>query len=806
MIKNYLKIAWRNTIRNRIYTAINVLGLALGLCACIVIYAIVKYEFSFDTFHPDKDRIYRLMGDATESTGEKLHFGKLPMPLSQAVRAELPGLDAVAAVSPYTVKVSVPNGGKPAKHFDGPGTVIVEPQYFSIFKCNWLSGNLTSALKAPFTVVLTESRARQYFGNELPDKIIGKQVVYDDSLRVTVTGIIADWKKNTDLSYTDFISFSTTKSSFLKKTINPDSWSEGNMSTWVFVKLSAGTRPGQLTARMAGLVKRHADPKMKLAPWLEPLTDIHFNADVVENGIRTAHKPTLYSLVAIALFILILAVINFVNLATAQSIRRAKEVGVRKVLGSSRSGLIFQFLTETLLLTVFAVFLAVSLVKPVLSTFSSFIPPGITFHFFSPSTCIFLFLITVITSLLAGFYPAKVLSAYLPVKSLKGEGAHRGSEKWFLRKGLIVFQFTASLIFIISAIVINSQLRFTRSKDLGFTADAIVTIGTPWGDSLSKVRVLAQKIKQVAGVSKVGLEWLPPMTENSRGMRIKFKSTDLKETGVTQVAGNEDIIPLYQIKLLAGRNLMHSDSAREFVINETLSKLMGCRKAQDAIGKMLYWNNKLYPVVGVAADFHSTSFHDPITPLCIVNRPERESTLAVKLVAKGKQSNSIKATLSQIEKVWAQVYPAGAFDYKFYDESIALLYKKDQQTARLTYTAMAITIFISCMGLFGLVLFTAEKRTKEISIRKILGANAANIAIMLSRDFILLVVIALFIASPIAWYFMSQWLRGFAYRINISLWVFIVAGLGAIFIALITTGFQAIKAAIANPVKSLRSE
>jgi len=289
-------------------------------------------------------------------------------------------------------------------------------------------------------------------------------------------------------------------------------------------------------------------------------------------------------------------------------------------------------------------------------------------------------------------------------------------------------------------------------------------------------------------------------------MRIKFKSTDVKETGVAQMAGNEDIIPLYRIKLLAGRNLMHSDSAKEFVINKTLSQLMGCKTPGEAVGKMLYWNNKIYPVVGVVADFHSSSFHEPIIPLCIVNRPDREATLAIRLVAAGKQSNSIKTTLSQIENIWKKVYPAGTFDYRFYDESIALLYEKDQQAAILMNTAMAITIFISCIGLFGLALFTAEKRAKEISIRKILGASAANIVAILSKDFVLLVTIALLIASPIAWYFMSRWLQGFAYRINISLWIFILAGAGAIFIALITIGFQAVKAALVNPVKHLRSE
>jgi ABC-type antimicrobial peptide transport system permease subunit len=506
----------------------------------------------------------------------------------------------------------------------------------------------------------------------------------------------------------------------------------------------------------------------------------------------------------IALFILILAVINFINLSTAQSIRRAKEVGVRKVLGSSRTSLVFQFLTETLLLTVFAIVLAVSLVKPVLTAFSAFIPTGVTFNLFNPSTLIFLGLVTVITSLLAGLYPAKVLSSHTPALSLKGAGVQKGSEKWLLRKGLIVFQFTISLVFIIGAIVINSQLRYARNKDLGFTADAIITVETPRGDSLSKIRVAAEKVKQLSGVNRVALAWATP--GDARGMRIKFKSTDVKEIGVGQVDGDENLIPLYQIKLLAGRNLAHSDSVNEFVINENLSDLMGYKKPDQAIGKTIYWFNKPYPVVGVVADFHSSSLHDPIVPVCIINRVEREGTLTIKLAAKGKQFNNLKATLTQIEKAWKSVYPAGTFDYRFYDESLARAYQKDQQTATLMNTSMSVTILISCIGLFGLVLFTAEKRAKEISIRKILGASVSNIATMLSKDFIELVFIALLIASPIAWYVMSKWLQSFAYHINISLWIFLLAGLGAILIALLTVSFQAIKAAIANPVKSLRSE
>jgi len=812
MLKNYFQIAWRNIARHKVYTSINVLGLALGICACIIIYLIASYEFSFDSFHPGKKRIYRVMGDVTENTGNRLHFAKLPFGVTQNGKSELTGIDDVAGVIPYNAGITVPNGSE-EKHFGSnvagshyTTTVIAEPEYFEIFRYKWLAGNAATALDAPLKVVLTEKKAHQYFGDQRLSEIIGKQIIYDDSLVVTVSGIIKDWSGNTDLGFTNFISSSTLQTSYLASRIDTYSWGEPFMNTWTFVKLSKETTTAKLNDQLQALVKKHAGNDVKLSLWLEPLSGIHFNDDVIENPIRTADKPTLYSLITIALFILILAIINFINLSTAQSIQRAKEVGVRKVLGSNRTRLIFQFLSETFMLALFAVIFAILLVDPVLKAFHSFIPDGVTFHLLNPSTIVFLVVLTIITSLLAGLYPARVLSSHLPVLSLKGSGIQRGGEKWLLRKALIVFQFTISLVFIIGSIVIANQLKYSREKNPGFNSDAIITVSTPRGDSLSKISVLAERIKKLSSVSNVALQWLPPMTDNERAMQLKFKDTDEKEIEVGQVAGDENFIPLYQIKLLAGRNLHHADSVKEFVINESLLKFLGYKNPQEAIGRILYWNDKPYPVVGVVADFHTASFHDPINPLCIINRPEREGSLAIKLATTGKHSGAIQAVLSQVEQAWKKIYPAGTFTYQFYDESIAMLYKKDIQTAMLINTTMLITIFISCIGLFGLILFSTAKRAKEISIRKVLGAGIGNIVFMLSKDFVLLVIIAFVIASPVAWYFMDQWLQGFAYRVNISGWMFLSAAIAAIFIALTTVSFQSIKAATANPVKSLRNE
>lgn len=807
MLKSHLKTAWRNITGHKGNAFINVLGLALGISVCIVIYLVTSYELSFDIFHPDKQRIYRILGDITESNGDKTHFASVPNPLALTARQELSGLDAIGGIIPYRATISIP--GQSSGRFDNPTpglTGIAEPSWFTIFHYDWLAGNPSTALNDPFTVVLTEDKARLYFGAGPLEKMLDRIVVYDDSLRVRVSGIVKDWNRNSDLAFTDFISAATIHSSFLKNSLNSESWGVGDRTTWVFARLSKGTTPGALNAQLTALIKRHGQPGEKLNFSLEPLSDIHFNANVVESSIRTAHMPTLYALMGIAVFILLIAAINFINLATAQSIRRAKEVGVRKVLGGSRASLIAQFLIETFLLTFLAVILAAFLVNPILTAFHSIIPPGVSFHPYDPSTLAFLLSVAVGTSLLAGLYPAKILSAYVPALSLRGSGIEKGGGKWYLRKGLIVFQFTVSLVFIIGSLVIAGQLNYTRHKDLGFRTDAIITVSTPWGDSLTKAKVAAGKIRQLSGVSRVALEWLPPVDRNPRGMSIKLSSADSKSISVGQVAGNEDFIPLYNISLLAGRNLAPSDSVKEFVINESFSRIMGCRSPEQAIGRMVYWNNTPYPVVGVVADFHGSSLHEPIRPLCIINRVEREGNLAIQLASKGENADAVNRLIARIKTTWKSVYPAGTFQFSFFDESIALLYEKDRQTAALMNTAMFITIFISCIGLFGLAMFSAETRTKEIGIRKILGASVANIAMMLSKEFVMLITLAALIASPVAWYFMNQWLADFAYRISIHWYIFVLAGLSVLFIALATVSYQSIRAALMNPVKSLRTD
>jgi putative ABC transport system permease protein len=811
MLRNYLKTSLRNLTKHKVSTLINLFGLTLGITACLVIYLITNYELSYDTFHSDSGRIYRLVGETQYGASSEKHpVGFVPNAVPKAIREEISGLETVAAFHNISSDVLIPNGKEKPKRFEGSRhdeLVVVEPQYFDMFRYEWLAGNPKTALREPFKVVLSEPKARTYFGNIPLDAMLGKEVIYDDSVRVSVAGIVKEWAQPSDFNFTDFISFATIRASKLKQSINLDQWTDIWSASQAFVKLPPGATPEQFTAQFQRFGKTHftKDMELQFTPALQPLSDLHFNDDYDDNYSRKAHLPTLYGLMAIAAFILLIAAINFINLATAQSAQRAKETGIRKVMGSSRANLIFQFLSETALLTLIAVLISLLLVNPILSLFQTLTPEGLTVNLFSWKTLTFLLFVTITTSLLSGFYPSWMLSSYVPALTLKGQTTSKGGEKGYLRKGLIVFQFTVSLVFIIGTLMVSRQLNFMRNKDLGFSTNAIISI-RPGRDD--KGLVLAQKIKQLAGVERVTMEWFPPMGEAFMVTKLKYRDSKNKkevEMDVSAKVGDEHFIPLYQLRLVAGRNYLKSDSLRELVINETYAKALGFKKPADALNKLISFQDKAYPVVGVVADFHEQSFHEKIGPVFIANMPQARN-IGIKLATRGKQVGDLKTTLASLEQTWQSVYPDRKFEYTFLDDSIAKLYEKEQKTGQLVNMATAIAILISCMGLFGLATFTAQQRTKEIGVRKVLGASVASIVTLLTKDFLKLVFVALILASPLAWWAMNRWLQDFAYKVDLDWWVFALAGILAIGIALVTVSFQSIKAALTNPVNSLRSE
>ncbi len=818
MIQNYIKLALRNLYKHKTSTLINLLGLTLGVTTCLAIYVVTSFELSYDTFHPDSGRIYRLVGQSKfNKTDVFKPLGFVPRAVPKAIEAEVTGLETVARFHNIESGVEVPGGSGEPKRFerrnmdtDKAQIVLAEPQYFDIFQYKWLAGNPKTALKEPNSVVLTEKKARLYFGDLPLSDIMGKEVVYRRDIRTTVTGIVQDWAQNTDFTFTDFLSESTIGSSAFKREINLEEWTDVWSASQCFVKLSPGTTAAQVNTQLAAFAQKHfgqaaGTRDFIFIPALQPLSDVHFNEDYRDNYSRKAHLPTLYGLMGVAIFILLIAAINFINLTTAQSAQRAREIGMRKVLGGSRGSLMLQFIGETLILTLLAAGMSLLLVPQVLSGFKTFIPEGVHFSAFRPDLLSFLAAVTILGTLLSGIYPAWIISSFQPAQTLKGQSALKGNQKGYLRKGLIVFQFVFSLVFITGAIIIGRQLQFIRDKDLGFSSDAVVLVSTPHDD---KSKVLAEKIRQLSGVDRVAMQWFPPLGDGLMLTHMTYKKGDAPdvEMDVSAKVGDENFIPLYGLRLLAGRNYLSGDTSREMVINQTFAKALGFKQPADAVGILLKFNDKDCPVAGVVADFHEQSLHTAIQPVFITNMPELAKDIAVKLNTGGRQMSDARATIAGIGQAWESVYPGKKFEYSFLDESIAKLYEREHKTAQLVDAATAIAILISCMGLFGLITFMAEQRTREIGVRKVLGASVASVVGLLSRDFLKLVLIAFVIASPVAYWLMNKWLADFAYRIDIKWWMFVLAGMAAMAVAFLTVGFQSMKAALENPVKSLRNE
>jgi len=825
MLKNCFTVAWRNIKKKKIFAFINVLGLSLGLCSCLVIFLSYRFELSFDNFHPAKERIYRI---TSFIESDRPPAARIPPPVPAELRKEITGLSAISCTYPYYVKSTIRQKNNKIASFDsqieGSGNVrfvLTDSNYFSIFTYQWLVGSAATSLNHPFEVVLSETQARRYFGAGTLGEMIGKEVIYDDSIRVHVSGIVQDWNKNTDFPYTDFISLSTARSSLLKNRFQPDNpnSARGNPWVWSFVRLSGNTTPDMVSAQLRTFVASHfpTSPLDSLKLTLQPLSNIHFAGTYTGDEIRKASLPALHGIMAIAVFILLIAIINFVNLSTAQSIHRSREIGVRKVLGSSRTRIILQFLTESLLLTLFAMCLALLMINPVLFVFRDFLPPGLNFDLLAPSTLLFFLAGTIFTAVLAGLYPAKVLSSYLPVLTLRGAGDYKGGDRWWLRRSLLVFQFTLSLLFVIGTFIVGKQVNYMLTADPGFKTDAILDVLTYWKEDTRKIKIFEEKAKQLPGITQVVRQGGPPIGWGHAPMNIKYKGREEIELKVSIQRGDEDFIPFYKMRLVAGRNLLHSDSLREVVINETFSRALGFKSPGEALGKILYpdiggGSEKACPIVGVVADFHDANFHEAIGPVMIGHDPANELSLGIKLSAAGQQSGNVRHTLDQLGKIWKEVYPQtalnphNAFYFRFLDETINSFYEDEKKLSFLLKLSVIVSTFISCIGLLGIAIFTTEKRRKEIGIRKILGAGVLNIATMLVRDFVFLVILSLLISSPIAWYFLHRWLQDFAYRIVIPWWIFPLAGFCTIGIVLLTVGLQVIKAALTNPVKNLRIE
>ena len=800
MVQNYLKIALRTLRSQRVYTLLNITGLTIGMAGGLLIFLFIQHHLNTDRHHTRFDRIYRIVLDLHLDDGSIEHYPEAPLPMSKALRTDYPQVEQAAFVKvnrSLTVSINHANQAAPTRFLEHDGTAIVEGELFQIFDYQWLGGDPKRSLHAPNTVVLTESWAKRYFGNTNP---LGQVIELDHKVNATVTGLVADPAQPTDTHIGLFISMPTLRQ--LDPEFNVDEWGQlnSNYRLYCTLKDNAPATAQLLETTFPALSKKHfGDVAHAYHFHIQPLADVHFDVDRVGGVIRLS---LLWSLGLIGLFLVLTACINFVNLATAQAFRRSKEVGVRKTLGSSRAQLARQFLLETTLIVVIATLLAGLLAFLSLPLFSNWVHVQLSF---TPdvSTVLFIGVLMVVVVLLAGGYPAFVLSGFSPKVSLQSKQTASLLGRYSLRQGLVILQFIVCQALLVGALVVMRQTQFIRQTDLGFQQDNVVIVNLPISEKKSW-QAFKSELSQYPGIKAVTLQYRPPSANVMNGGSFKFGPTNEWTTfPVRERLADADYLKTYNLQLIAGRNIVEGDSIREYVINETLLHKLGFRDPQAIIGKRMhyYLSSVPLPIVGVVKDFHQRSLHDVIGPCFIASFPNMYRQVGIRM-----SGSSSTQTLAHIRSVWQRLYPTDVFDYEFLTDQLAQFYETETTISQLVNVFTLLAMVICGLGLYGLVAFTVGQRTKEIGVRKVLGASVASIVALLSKDFLKLVLIAIVIASPLAWWAMTEWLQDFAYKIDIAWWMFAVAGLLAIAIALLTVSFQSVKAALMNPVKSLRSE
>ncbi len=815
MLKNYFKTAFRSLVRNKIYSIINIAGLAVGIAVCMIIFIIIQYQTSFDNFHSKKDRTYRVLTEYHNVDAANITYGKdVPFPLPTGLKTAFPQIEQVAPIfASHDDKLLIlDDNGTTLKQFkEDKGVFFTEPSFFKMFDFPMLAGSYSS-LKEPNNVLLTKEIAEKYFGDW--KTAIGKTIKLElggyifehgaDELKVS--GILATIPANTDFQLKLVVAYGTGSTGSLMAT-NTDWEDRTNSGFGCYVLLPPNVSADNINQQLSAYSRKVESPDDKDSHTIQTLSAVHYDTQTGNYSNKAISHQLLNVLWLIAAFILLIACVNFINLSTAQAVNRAKEVGVRKVLGSNKSQLQLQFIIETFLIVAVAVMLAAIITLLALPYINQLLELSLSFNILkNPAAILFLLTITIVVTALAGFYPSIVLSRFNPVTALKSKLTVNTAKGISLRRGLVVFQFIIAQALIIGTFIIVKQMDYFMNQPLGFDKDAIVNVpfrvDSVW---FSKADYLRQQLLSVNGVQAVSFSSNTPVEDADNILStFKFdhatKEEDFK--AITKFADNE-YVPAYKLQLVAGKNLEPSKFTQEFLVNESLVKSLGFKKPEDILNKEIsIWGDKIKcPVVGVLKDFNDRSFRNDVAPLLITTNNTMYSQAGIKL-----STTTISSTLQSVKQIWEQTFPDFVYEYRFLDDKVAGFYEQENQLAQLYKIFAAIAIFLSCLGLYGLASFMAVQRIKEVGIRKVLGATAGNIVYLFSKEFIILIAIAFAVATPLAWYFMHQWLQDYVYRIHISWWLFLAGGIVSIAIALLTVSFQAIKAAIANPVKSLRTE
>ncbi|GHM99216.1 ABC transporter permease [Cytophagales bacterium WSM2-2] len=802
MLKNYLKTSFRNLWREKNKTAINILGLTIGVAASLTLFLIIRHHNSFDTYHTNRDRIYRVIVMSDGNNGKDYGNG-IPNPLPEAFRSDFAEMDEVTFTSYRAgAMITIPQAaGEPKRYEESRGVTFAQPNFFKIFDRKILTGSAEKGLDDPNEAIISQAFAKKYFGKA---DAIGEVLEYDN-IQYKVAAIMEDTPNNTDFPFEVMLSYITKKKDFE---------SRGWHSIWsdeqCYLTLKEGTTPASVDGKMPGFVKKYLgdDNQANETFGLQPLSSIHFDNRFSNYNYNVVSKSNLITLTAVAIFLIVSACINFINLSTAEAIKRSKEVGIRKTLGSSRRQLIFQFLGEASMVTVFSVGLALILTISTLGFLNAFLDLKLSLQLTDPTIALFIFGLTLIVSVLSGLYPAIVVSGFQPASALKNKISSRNSSGFILRRGLVITQFIISQTLIIGTIVLIAQMKYFSNKDLGFRKDAIITVPVPVSEEpalkdsskVSRMRTLRSEILRLKGVEMASLNNAAPSSGSVMGTRFTIEGNETSfETQIKAI--DSGYVPLYGLKIITGKNILDYDTARGFLVNEKLAAIAGYKNPQDIVGKIIRMWGKRLPVVGVVNDFHTVSLHDQIEPTILLNRIRNYRMLAVKI-----SPSNMQETIKEIQAKWETLYPDFIYSYEFVDESIREFYENEQRTSTLLTVFTSLAIFIGCLGLFGLASFMANQKTKEIGVRKVMGASVQSIILLFSREFVVLIAIGFVIAAPVAWYFSNQWLDQFAYKITVGPIVF-VAGLAATFlVAMLTVGYRSFRAASANPVDSLKYE
>jgi putative ABC transport system permease protein len=789
MLKSYLTLGIRNIMRSASYSVINISGLALGITCGLLIFSLVNYHLNFDKFHNDSDRIYRFVTE--QHRDQVTHAASVPPAFGKTFRDEYSYAEKVVRVCTSFESLISFQAGNDLKKFT-EDAAFTDPEFFEVFNFPLISGNGKKILTEPNTAVLTERMSKKLFGDESP---LDKTIRLNNQIDFKITGVLKDIPDNTDLRTEIYLSYSNI-AQYSAWYAEEDAW--GGISTDVvtFGKLKPGINPAEVESVLVELVKKYRPNSKNVHHYkLQPLSDVHFNANY--GGVM--EQQTLIILSIIGFFLIFTACLNFINLATAQAVTRSKEVGVRKTLGSARSQLFWQFALETSLIVLFATVVAFAVAYTVLPFVNELFNTRVHFNLLSDWRLIlFVPALMIIVTLLSCSYPGIILSGFKPVQALKGKLT--GNNNFNLRRSLITVQFTISQVLLIGLIVVVFQMKYFENTDMGYDKDAIVLIRA--GSQDEKMKTLKNTLAQIPRVENVTTCFTAPGSQNRWNTSLVFENREEQEDfSVSMKVGDENYIPTFGLTLLAGRNLVPSDTAREFVINEKLVSRLG--STPDAIlGKTMRVNGSWSgPIVGVIKDFHDASLHNEISPVAITTVLEQYQTLAVKI-----NMADSKETLAALEKAWSQQYPELIYNYDFLDEVTAEFYQTEETMLTLIEVFSFIALFISCMGLYGMASFMSLQKTKEIGIRKVLGGSISHILWIFGREFSRLILIAFVIAAPLGWFMMSQWLESFAYHVTMNVWMLIAEVAIIAAIVLITVGYKALRSAVMNPVKALRTE